>query len=126
MINDPVGDLLTRIRNAVQSRTVEVSMPYSRLKEDVAQTLKREGYLEEVKKEEHDLIIVLAFMRRKPLITGVRNTSKPGLRIYRKADKLPYPLGGSGVSIISTPKGVMSNREARKLGIGGEVLGEIW
>lgn len=126
LITDPVGDLLSRVRNAVNARHREIAVPYSRLREDVARVLKREGFAEEVKKRDDELIVSLAYRRRRPLITGVKNVSRPGLRIYRKVKDLPKPLGGAGISIISTSKGIMSNKEAEKKGLGGEVLGEVW
>lgn len=126
MIGDPVGDLLTRIRNAASVRTAELEAPYSRLKEDIVKVLKEEGYVESFKKEGNSLKIVLSFLRRQPQITGIRNVSKPGLRIYRGKDKLPRPLGGAGISIVSTPLGVMSGKAAKKKGLGGEVLALVW
>lgn len=126
IITDPVGDLLTRIRNAATGRKREVQAPYSRLKHEVAKVLEKEGYLDEVRKEKDTLFLSLVFKRRRPLVTGVHNISRPGLRIYRKSRELPRPLGGAGISIVSTPKGVMSNKEARKKNLGGEVLGEVW
>ncbi|MEK7521250.1 MAG: 30S ribosomal protein S8 [Patescibacteria group bacterium] len=126
MITDPVGDLLTRIRNAVSIKTAELSVPHSRLKKEVIRVLKEEGYVESFKKEGRNLQIVLTFKRRQPRITGIKNVSKPGLRIYRKKNELPRPLGGVGISIVSTPKGVMSNRKAWKEKLGGEVLALVW
>lgn len=126
MITDPIGDLITRIRNAVMAGNSQVVAPYSRLKQAVADVLVREGYLLDAKKVKYDLVINLALKRRKPVITGIKNISRPGLRIYRGAAKLPRPLQGAGVSIISTSKGVLSNKEAFKAGLGGEVLGEVW
>ncbi|MBI4032940.1 MAG: 30S ribosomal protein S8 [Candidatus Blackburnbacteria bacterium] len=126
MITDPVGDLLARVRNAALCRGREVLMPYSRLKLEVSKVLEREGYLSEVKKIKNELSLTLAFKGRRSVVTGIKNVSRPGLRIYRKSEELPRPLGGAGISIISTPQGVMSNKEARKKGLGGEVLGEVW
>lgn len=126
MIIDPVGDLLTRIRNAALAREPEVTAPYSKLKAAVAKVLQKEGFLADAKKVKNQLVITLALKRRRPVVTGIKNVSRPGLRIYRKAGRLPKPLGGAGVSIISTSRGVMTNIEAKKLGLGGEVLGEIW
>src|SRR3989344_5379250 len=117
MIGDPVGDLLTRIRNAAQAQAVELKSPYSRLREEIVRVLKEEG---------NELVIVLAYSRRKPLITGIKNVSKPGLRIYRKSGKLPRPLGGVGISVVSTPRGVMSGGKAWKEKLGGEVLALVW
>lgn len=125
-VNDPVGDFLARTRNAVLARHREVRAPYSKLREDIAQVLKKEGYIEKVKKGKNELVVTLAYKRRQPLITGLRNVSRPGLRVYRKVKDLRQPLGGAGVAIVSTPQGVMSSREAKKKGLGGEVLGEVW
>ena len=126
MIGDPVGDLLTRIRNAAQAQAVELKSPYSRLREEIVRVLKEEGYVESFKKEGNELVIVLAYSRRKPLITGIKNVSKPGLRIYRKSGKLPRPLGGVGISVVSTPRGVMSGGKAWKEKLGGEILALVW
>lgn len=126
MITDPVGDLLTRIRNIVMAGKTEVTAPYSKLKLAVCEVLKKEGYLSDVKRVQNELILTIAVKRRQSVITGIRNISKPGLRIYRQVGKLPRPLGGEGTSVISTSKGVMSDKEARQKGLGGEVLGEIW
>lgn len=126
VITDPVGDLLTRIRNAAAVKKREVVVPYSKLREDIAKVLKKEGYAFSVKKEKADLKIEIAYKRRRPLITQVKNISRPGVRIYRKASKIREPLGGAGITIISTSQGVMSGKEAKKKGLGGEVLGEVW
>lgn len=126
MITDPVGDLLTRIRNAARSRKREVTAPYSKLKYAVSQVLLKEGYLDAAKKQGGDLLIAIAYKRRRPVLTGVRNVSRPGLRIYKNVKDIRAPLGGAGVVIISTPKGVLSGREARKQNLGGEILGEVW
>lgn len=126
MITDPTGDLFTRIRNAVMAKKPEIPVPYSRFKEAIAQVLLKEGYLSNVTRVKDELVMTLTIKRRKSVITGIKNVSRPGLRIYRGSGALPRPLRGAGISIISTPKGVMSNKEARKLGVGGEVLGEIW
>lgn len=126
MITDPIGDLFTRIRNAALAKRSEVVVPHSALKESIAKVLLQEGYLTQVKHVKGDLILTLTFKRRKPLISGIKNVSRPGLRIYRGHEALPRPLGGAGISVISTPQGVMSNIEAKKKGLGGEVLGEVW
>jgi small subunit ribosomal protein S8 len=126
LINDPIGDLLTRIRNIVMAGKTEITVPTSRLKEDVCKVLQKEGYLSEVKTVKGDLVLTLATSHRKPVLTGIKSISKPGLRIYRKADELPFPLRGAGIAIISTPEGVMTSAEAKKKRLGGEVLGEAW
>lgn len=125
-VADPASDLFTRIRNATQARHREVIVPYSKLKEAVCKVLKKEGYIVSFKKRGQELVLELAYKRRKPIISGIRNVSRPGLHIYRKKDKITAPLGGAGVAIISTSQGIMSNKEARKKGLGGEVLGELW
>lgn len=126
IITDSAGDLLTRIRNAALASKRETTVPYSRLREGILKVLKKEGYLQSVKKKEGELIIQLTYKRRKPLVTAIKNVSSPGLRIYRKAKDIPRPLGGGGIAIISTSQGVMSSREAKKKNLGGEILGEIW
>jgi small subunit ribosomal protein S8 len=126
MITDPISDLFTRIRNIVMAHKTEVSVPYSKMKESIAEVLKREGYLSDVKRVKNELVLTIAVKRRQAQITGIKNVSRPGLRIYREAKRLPRPLGGAGISIISTSHGIMSNKEAFKQGLGGEVLGEVW
>lgn len=126
MIIDPVGDLLTRFRNAAQAHKTEVVSPYSKIRAAVANVLKEEGYLISVDRQKNTLVMNLALKRRKPLITGIKNVSRPGLRIYRSAKLLPNTLGGAGISIISTSKGIMTNKKAKSMGLGGEVLGEVW
>lgn len=126
MITDPIGDLLARIRNAANAGHRSLVVPYSHFKEAVCRVMEKEGYLTDVKKDKGNILITLAFKRRHPVITSVKNVSRPGLRVYKKKDELKRVLGGQGVSIISTPKGVMSGKEAREKGLGGEVLAEVW
>lgn len=126
MITDPIGDLLTRVRNAANARHRSLVVPYSHFKEDVCRVMEKEGYLTEVKKDKDNILITLAFKRRHPVITSIKNVSRPGLRVYKKKDELPRVLGGAGIAIVSTPKGVMSGQEARKKGLGGEILAEVW
>ena len=125
-MSDPIADMLTRIRNGQSARKVSVSMPASKAKEAVARVLKDEGYIlgfategEGVQKE---LKVELKYFEGVPVIESIQRTSKPGLRIYRGKDELPQVLGGLGVSIVSTSAGVMSDRQAREKGIGGEVI----
>lgn len=125
-ITDPVSDLFTRIRNIALAGKTQVTVPYSSLKENIVKVLKEEGYLSEVQKVQNELVLTLAVSHRKPIMTGIRSVSKPGLRIYRQADKLPKPLRGAGVSVVSTPEGIMSGKKAQEKRLGGEVLGEIW
>ena len=125
-MTDPIADMLTRIRNGQKARKVSVSMPASNAKEAVAKVLKDEGYItafstdgEGVKKQ---LSVELKYFEGLPVIEHIARTSKPGLRIYRGKEGLPKVLGGLGVAIVSTSAGVMSDRQAREKGIGGEVL----
>ena len=125
-MNDPIGDMLTRIRNAHLRGKSTVKTPASKLRGWVLDVLANEGYIVdfEVKKDgaSQNLEIELKYYEGKPVIENIERTSKPGLRIYRNKEELPKVLGGLGVSIISTSAGVMSDRQARKNGIGGEVL----
>lgn len=125
-MSDPIADMLTRIRNAQSARKAEVSMPASKTKMALAKLFKEEGYIDEVKSAEKDgkpvLTVKLRYFEGKPVIASVKRVSRPGLRIYRNADELPQVLGGLGVAVISTSKGIMSDRAARKAGIGGEVM----
>ena len=125
-MNDPISDMLTRIRNAQSANKTHVNMPSSSAKVDIANVLKNEGYIVDFKIEKdgasHDLNIELKYYEGKPVIENIERASKPGLRIYRNKEELPKVLGGLGVSIISTSAGVMSDRQARKNGIGGEVI----
>jgi len=125
-MSDPIADMLTRIRNGQSARKVSVSMPASKAKEAVAKVLQDEGYIlgfategEGVQKE---LKVELKYFEGVPVIENIQRTSKPGLRIYRGKDERPKVLGGLGVSIVSTSAGVMSDRQAREKGIGGEVI----
>ena len=125
-MSDPVSDMLTRIRNGQQAVKHVVSMDASKLKCAIAQVLKDEGYIDdfEVKKSEHktELSIALKYYMGKPVIETLSRVSRPGLRIYRGAHDLPKVNGGLGVAVVSTSKGVMTDRAARKAGHGGEVL----
>lgn len=126
MINDPIADLLTRIRNANQRKHKIVKAPYSRVKKEILTILKDEGYIidfdvegKDVKKE---LVIYLKYKRNQKVITGLKRISKPGLRIYSDAEKLPRVLNGYGTGIISTSKGIMTDTKAREKNLGGEVM----
>lgn len=125
-MNDPIADMLTRIRNGQGARKAEVSMPLSKLKVSVAAVLKAEGYISEFSTEEENgkptLKIVLKYYQGKPVIEKLQRVSRPGLRTYKPTKELPKVLGGLGVAIISTSQGVMSERAARAAGCGGEVL----
>ena len=125
-MTDPIADMLTRIRNGQKARKVSVSMPASTAKEAVAKVLKDEGYITCYANEDADgkqqLTIELKYFDGVPVIERIERSSKPGLRIYRGKEDLPNVLGGLGVAIVSTSAGVMSDRQAREKGIGGEVL----
>jgi small subunit ribosomal protein S8 len=125
-IMDPIADMLTRVRNAQARRFAEVLMPSSTLKVAVAEVLKSEGFISGYAVGDTDgqrvLTVSLKYVEGKPAIRTLRRASRPGLRMYRGKDELPRVLGGYGVAIVSTPQGVMSDRAARRAGVGGEVL----
>jgi small subunit ribosomal protein S8 len=125
-MTDPIADLLTRIRNGQAASKAQVTMPASKAKKALANVLRSEGYIGDIVEETVDgkpqLTITLKYHDGKPVIDSLKRVSRPGLRIYKAKDELPKVLGGLGVAIVSTSKGVMSDREARALGEGGEVL----
>jgi small subunit ribosomal protein S8 len=130
-MTDPVADMLTRVRNANTAFKEEIAMPSSTLKAAVADILKREGYIRdylvEPTKPQATLRLALKYSRqRERSLNGVRRVSKPGLRVYAKRDEIPRVLGGLGIAIISTSQGLLTDREARKAGVGGEVLAYVW
>ena len=126
MMTDPIADLLTRIRNGQSANKVEVSMPSSRLKCAVATVLKNEGYITDFSTADEDgkpvLTITLKYYEGRPVIEMIQRSCRPGLRLYKGKDELPSIQNGLGVAIISTSRGVMSDRQARAAGEGGEVL----
>src|SRR3569832_327145 len=131
MMTDPIADLLTRIRNAALARHDRTEIPASRLKANVAKILKDEGYIADVRETDAEgsktLPIVLKYGRdRASAIDGVRRVSPPGRRVYVRHDRIPSPFSGLGISILSTSRGVMSDREARRQKVGGELLCEVW
>ncbi len=125
-MTDPISDMLTRIRNGQKARKVSVSMPASSAKEAVARVLKDEGYITDYSVSGEgatkELSVELKYFEGTPVIESIQRASRPGLRIYRGKESLPQVLGGLGVAIVSTSAGVMSDREAREKGIGGEVI----
>ena len=125
-MSDPIADMLTRIRNAQMVEKASVSMPASKLKTAIATVLRDEGYIDgfEVRREgaKADLQIALKYYAGRPVIERIERVSRPGLRIYRGRDAIPQVMNGLGVAIVSTPKGVMTDRKARQVGVGGEVL----
>nr|WP_044199241.1 30S ribosomal protein S8 [Oscillochloris trichoides] len=130
-VSDPIGDMLTRIRNACMARHVTVNIPASKMKLAIADILKREGFIKDYTLVEgkpfSSIAITLKYMSdRRPAITGLRRVSKPGLRIYTKRDEIPQVRGGLGLSILSTPKGILAGHEAWREHVGGEVLCYVW
>ncbi|MBQ3032513.1 MAG: 30S ribosomal protein S8 [Oscillospiraceae bacterium] len=130
-ITDPIADLLTRIRNASQARHATVDVPASNMKKAIAQILVEEGYVKSYTVTEDDkqgvITITLKYTETNaPVITGLRRVSKPGLRIYTSCEDMPKVMKGIGTAIISTPKGVMTDKKARKENVGGEVLAFVW
>jgi len=131
VVTDTIADMLTRIRNANSMRYTEVKVPASKLKLELARILKEEGFIKDYKVLEETaqgmILITLKYGQKKErVITGLKRISKPGLRVYAKAEEVPKVLNGLGIAIISTSKGIMTDKEARKQGLGGEVLAYIW
>ena len=130
MVTDPIADMLTRIRNANSMRYKEVEVPASKIKNEIARILKEEGFISDYKIKKNNiqdiLVLYLKYSGRERVITGLKRISKPGLRVYAKADEIPTVLSGLGIAIISTSKGMMTDRDARKASLGGEVLAYIW
>ncbi len=130
VVTDTIADMLTRIRNANQMRYEEVRVPSSNIKNEIARILKEEGYINDFKIEDNDvqgtIVLTLKYKNKERVITGLRRISKPGLRVYCKSNEIPKVLNGLGIAIISTSKGIMTDKEARKENIGGEVLAYIW
>jgi len=130
-MTDPIADMLTRIRNASNAKKDRVEIPASKTKADIARILDSEGYIkkfEVVRKEKFDVIVVYLKYRsdRRGVITGIKRISTPGLRVYARKDGMPRVLGGLGIAILSTSKGVMTEKEAGANGVGGEVMCYVW
>ena len=131
VVSDTIADMLTRIRNANQMRYEEVKVPASNIKKEIARILKEEGFIKDYKIENNDaqgtIVLTLKYTDKKErVITGLKRISKPGLRVYANKDEIPKVLNGLGIAIISTSKGIMTDKEARKENIGGEVLAYSW
>lgn len=130
VMTDPIADMLTRIRNANQMKHATVSMPASRLKLEILNVLKNEGYISEYEKIEDGkqgvIKVTLKYAEKARVIKGIKRISKPGLRVYAKANELPKVLNGLGIAIISTSNGIMTDREARLNKLGGEVVAFVW
>ena len=124
-MQDPIADMLTRIRNGQAANKVAISMPSSKLKVAIANVLASEGYIESVKVVEGvkpELEITLKYFQNKPVVENIQRVSRPGLRIYKRKDELPKVMGGLGIAVVSTSKGVMTDRAARQAGLGGEII----
>ena len=125
-LTDPIADMLTRIRNANAAKHATVAIPFSRIKESIANLLKNEGYIVdyEIKEEgtKKDIVVTLKFVDGEEVVKGLKRISKPGRRVYSSVENLPKVLGGLGIAIVSTPKGVLTDKECRKHSVGGEVL----
>ncbi|MCW5874502.1 MAG: 30S ribosomal protein S8 [Anaerolineales bacterium] len=133
-MTDPISDMLTRIRNGVMAGHALVGMPSSRIKAAIAAILKEEGFIEDYEVVEDGAFKVLRIQlkyvgerrERRPVISGLERISSPGRRVYAKRSEIPWVLSGLGTAILSTPKGVMSGRRARQMGVGGEILCKVW
>ncbi|EKE83622.1 30S ribosomal protein S8 [Idiomarina xiamenensis] len=127
-MQDPIADMFTRIRNGQGANKVSVKMPASKQKVAIAQVLKEEGYITDFSAEDSvkpELEVVLKYFEGKPVIESIERVSRPGLRIYKKRNELPTVMGGLGIAVVSTSKGLMTDRAARKAGLGGEVIGFV-
>lgn len=129
-MTDPISNFISSIKNALMARKESVVIPYSKLKESMAKILVREGYITEVSVDEtgafKQLVVTLKYVGKLPAVTDVRRLSKPGLRLYTPATQIPKALGGYGITIVSTNKGILTDSEARKLHVGGELICQIW
>ncbi len=131
MMTDPIADMLTRVRNALQAGHPNVLMPASRLKIEIARVLREEGYIRgydvQEDKGKRTLRLQLRYAGKKqPVMLGLKRVSRPGLRVYTKQANIPRVYGGVGTAILSTPRGVMTGEQARRLGVGGEILCQVW
>lgn len=132
MLSDPIGDMLARIKNGYLARKASIEVPYSKIKEELAKILAKEEFITQVRivnlksKTQKTLKIDLKYEDKKPAIQGIKRKSRPGLRIYTRWQKIPRVLGGLGILVISTSKGLMTGKEARKEKLGGEIVCEVW
>ncbi len=131
VVTDPIADMLTRIRNANAMKYKEVSMPVSKVKTEIAKILKDEGFIEDYKVSKDGnfgkLVLTLKYTNKKErVITGLKRISKPGLRVYAKNNEVPKVLNGFGIAVVSTSRGIMTDKEARKQNLGGEIMAYIW
>lgn len=129
-MNDPISDMLTRLRNATAAGQSSLTLPYSKLKSDIAQILKKEGYIKETELVTEDgrqaIKIQTKFVNKTSAISGLKRVSRPGLRRYVGAGEIPRVLGGMGIAVLSTPRGILTGHEARKQKVGGELLAYVW
>lgn len=129
-ISDPIADFLTRLRNSSRAEQAQTSAPYSKIKAEIARILKQEGYIADYTVDTSgkfpQIQVTNKFVDHKSAITGLKRVSRPGLRTYVGASDIPRVLGGLGITILSTPKGVISGREAKKQNVGGELLATVW
>jgi small subunit ribosomal protein S8 len=129
-MTDPIADMLTRIRNANQMKYETVDIPASKLKKEILEVLKSEGYIlgyKVIKKDVQDTLRVnLKYLNNERVVKGLKRISKPGLRVYAKTNEVPKVLNGLGIAVISTSRGIMTDREARKQKVGGEILAYVW
>ncbi|MCL4367363.1 30S ribosomal protein S8 [Patescibacteria group bacterium] len=123
---DKVGDLLIRIKNGYMAAKLEVIVPYSKLSMAICHLLRAEGYIEDFKNQDREIVVKLRYENRKPALSGVTRISKPGRRVYKGNSSIPRVYNGLGVAIISTPKGIMSDDQARKEKLGGEIMAFVW
>lgn len=130
VMTDPIADMLTRIRNANQMRHATVDMPASKIKKQVLELLKKEGYIVNISVIKGDvqdtLRVTLKYLQNDRVIKGLKRISKPGLRVYAKTNEIPRVLNGLGIAVISTSNGILTDREARKQKVGGEILAYVW
>ena len=129
-LSDPVGDYLARLRNAISAKHDKVDIPASRVKIEITRILKEEGFVQNYKIQEDrvqgTIRVFLKYSDGSPVITGLKQVSKPGRRIYSHKDKIPKVVGGLGISIVSTSRGIMTGDQSHKVGVGGEVLCQVW
>lgn len=135
-VNDPIADMLTRIRNGVMAEKTLVAMPTSKTKVEIARILKEEGFIQDFNvvdggRPSHQVLrIQLKYVgdrrQRRPVITGLERVSRPGRRVYTHKDDIPWILSGLGIAILTTPKGIMTGQRARKVGVGGEIICKVW
>ncbi len=129
-MTDPIADMLTRIRNAVTARHTRVSIPASKMKLAIARVLKEEGYIKDIEilkdNPQGTLRLTLRYVEKSPVLTNLKRVSKPGLRVYSKRADIPRVRGGLGISIVSTPQGIMTGSSAYRQGLGGEVVCYVW